>query len=293
MKRKGIILAGGSGTRLYPSTGAISKQLLTVYDKPMVYYPLTTLMLAGIQEILLISTPRDTPMFKELLGNGHQWGVDIQYKVQDAPRGLAEAFILGEEFLDGAPACLILGDNIYFGHDFTTLLENAMAQKEGATVFAYYVPDPQRYGVVEFDKSGQAIDIEEKPLEPKSNYAVTGLYFYDNQVVEIAKAVKPSERGELEITDINNAYLQRSQLQVERMGRGFAWLDTGTHSSMLDAANFVRTVEKRQSLKVACPEEVALRRGFINQTQFQRLIDQFKPNEYREYLEMVLQTFDD
>lgn len=293
MKRKGIILAGGSGTRLYPSTGAISKQLLTIYDKPMVYYPLTTLMLAGIKEILLISTPRDTPMFKELLGDGHKWGIDIQYVVQDEPRGLAEAFILGEEFLDGAPACLILGDNIYFGHDFTKLLENAMAQKTGATVFAYYVQDPERYGVVEFDKGGKAVSIEEKPKVPKSNYAVTGLYFYDPQVVEIAKAVKPSHRGELEVTDINNAYLKRGQLNVEKMGRGFAWLDTGTHSAMLDAANFVRTVENRQSLKIACPEEIALRKGFIDVPAFDALINAFKPNEYRSYLEMVLRTYED
>lgn len=292
MKRKGIILAGGSGTRLYPSTGAVSKQLLTVYDKPMVYYPLSTLMLAGITEILLISTPRDTPLFEELLGSGEKWGLEITYVVQDEPRGLAEAFILGEKFLDGSPACLILGDNIFFGHDFTTLLTDAMAQESGATVFAYYVPDPERYGVIDFDKAGQAISIEEKPEKPKSNYAVTGLYFYDNDVVEIAKGVKPSWRGELEITDINNEYMRRGKLQVEKMGRGFAWLDTGNHSAMLDAANFVRTVEKRQSLKIACPEEIALRKGFIDTAQFEKIIASFKPNEYRGYLEMVLKTIE-
>lgn len=290
MKRKGIILAGGNGTRLHPATNAISKQMMAIYDKPMIYYPMTTLMLAGIKEILLISTPRDLPMFKDLLGDGSKWGIEISYIVQDHPRGLAEAFILGEDFLDGAQVCMVLGDNIFYGNNLTKLLSNAMDQQSGATIFSYCVQDPEKYGIVEFDQDGQAISIEEKPKLPKSSYAVTGLYFYDSQIVDIAKNVQPSWRGELEITDINRAYMVKGQLQVEKMGRGFAWFDTGTHSEMLDAANFVRTLEKRQGMKIACPEEVALTLGFIDKDHLQGVIDGLKPCEYRCYLEMVLTT---
>lgn len=288
--RKGIILAGGTGSRLHPSTMVVSKQLLPVYDKPMVYYPLTTLMLAGIREILLISTPRDLPLFRELLGDGQRWGLQIEYAVQEEPRGLADAFRVGAAFIGDDPCCLVLGDNIFFGHGLTELLVNAMKQTTGATVFAYYVQDPERYGVVEFDNKGMAKGIEEKPKEPKSNYAVTGMYFYDAQVVEIARSIKPSARGELEITDVNNAYLERGQLHVEKMGRGYAWLDTGTHGAMLDAANFVETVEKRQSLKIACPEEIALRTGLIDEGQFEKLIDAFGASSYRDYLISVLRS---
>jgi len=287
-ERKGIILAGGSGTRLYPATTVISKQLMPIYDKPMVYYPLTSLMLAGIRDILIISTPQDTPRFTELLGDGHQWGLNLSYAVQPSPDGLAQAFIIGRQFIDGAPSALILGDNIFYGREFETQLRAASAATDGATIFAYHVNDPERYGVVEFDQSRRAVSIVEKPLQPKSNYAVTGLYFYDNQVCDIADSIKPSARGELEITDVNNTYLGRNQLQVELMGRGIAWLDTGTHDSLLEAGQFIATIEKRQGLKVACPEEIAYRRGYIDAAQIERLAAPLKKNAYGQYLLRLL-----
>nr|5IDS_A Chain A, Glucose-1-phosphate thymidylyltransferase [Burkholderia vietnamiensis G4]5IDS_B Chain B, Glucose-1-phosphate thymidylyltransferase [Burkholderia vietnamiensis G4]5IDS_C Chain C, Glucose-1-phosphate thymidylyltransferase [Burkholderia vietnamiensis G4]5IDS_D Chain D, Glucose-1-phosphate thymidylyltransferase [Burkholderia vietnamiensis G4]5IDT_A Chain A, Glucose-1-phosphate thymidylyltransferase [Burkholderia vietnamiensis G4]5IDT_B Chain B, Glucose-1-phosphate thymidylyltransferase len=287
-QRKGIILAGGSGTRLHPATLAISKQLLPVYDKPMIYYPLSTLMLAGMRDVLVISTPQDTPRFQQLLGDGSQWGMNLQYAVQPSPDGLAQAFIIGEQFIGNAPSALVLGDNIYYGHDFQPLLKAADAQSSGATVFAYHVHDPERYGVVQFNAQGQAVSIEEKPKAPKSNYAVTGLYFYDQQVVDIAKAVKPSARGELEITSVNQAYMQQGQLNVQTMGRGYAWLDTGTHDSLLDASQFIATLENRQGLKVACPEEIAWRSGWINASQLEALVQPLTKNGYGQYLMQIL-----
>ncbi|MNZ11439.1 glucose-1-phosphate thymidylyltransferase RfbA [Pseudomonas putida] len=290
MERKGLILAGGSGTRLHPATLSISKQLLPVYDKPMIYYPLSTLLLAGIRDILIISTPQDTPRFEQLLGDGSKWGISLSYAVQSSPDGLAQAFTIGAEFIGNAPSALVLGDNIFYGHDFQSLLLSADKREKGASVFAYHVQDPERYGVAEFDGSGRVLSIEEKPVLPKSNYAVTGLYFYDNQVVDLARQLRPSARGELEITDLNNLYLQQQQLQVEIMGRGYAWLDTGTHDSLLDASQYIATMERRQGLKVACPEEICYRAGWIDAGELELLAQPLLKNGYGQYLKNLLEV---